>query len=46
MVRAYTDKQLLEKVISLSTFNGIPKGYWLLGVRSNEDEPDKFRMRI
>ena len=46
MVRAYTDKQLLDKVISLSTFNGIPKGYWLLGVRSNEDEPDKYDDKV
>lgn len=41
-VRAYTDKELLDKVKSLSNFKGIPKDYWLLGVRSKEDTPDVF----
>lgn len=41
-VKAYTDKQLLDRVSSLKTYNGIPKGYWLLGVRSNEDTPDVY----
>lgn len=41
-VRAYTDKELLDKVKSLSSFKVIPKDYWLLGVRSKEDTPDVF----
>lgn len=42
MVRKYTDKELLDRVKSLSSFKSIPKGYWLLGVRSLEDTPNKF----
>lgn len=46
MVRAYKDKELLEKVKSLSSFKDIPSGYWLLGVRSNEDTPNRFDDKI
>ncbi len=42
MVRNYTDKELLDKVKSLDTFKGIPEGYWILGVRSKNDEYNKF----
>jgi hypothetical protein len=42
MVRKYTDKELLDRVKSLSSFKSIPEGYWLLGVRSLEDTPNKF----
>jgi len=42
MVKSYTDSQLLDKVKSLKSFKGIPEGYWILGVRSNEDLPNKF----
>lgn len=41
-VRSYTDKELLLKVKSLPSFKIIPKDFWLLGVRSNEDEPNMF----
>jgi len=41
-VRSYTDKELLERVKSLDTFTHIPDGYWLIGVRSNEDAYNKF----
>jgi hypothetical protein len=41
-VRTYNDKQLLAKVKSLPSFKSIPKGYWILGVRSNEDAPNKY----
>jgi hypothetical protein len=41
-VRSYTDKQLLARVKTLKDFKYIPKGYWLLFVRSNEDEFDRF----
>lgn len=41
-VRAYTDKELLDRVSSLKDFKGLPKDYWNLWVRSNEDEFDKF----
>jgi hypothetical protein len=46
MVRDYTDKQLLEKVKSLSSFTKIPSGYWLLGVRSQDDLPNRFDDKI
>lgn len=45
-VKAYKDKQLLDKVKSLSSYKEIPKGYWLLGVRSNEDTPNIFDDKI
>lgn len=45
-VRSFTDKELLEKVKSLSSFKEIPKGYWLLGVRSKEDSANKFDDKI
>ena len=41
-VKRYTDKQLLNRVKSLPSFKKIPKGYWILGVRSNEDIPNMF----
>jgi hypothetical protein len=41
-VRKYTDKQLLDKVKSLDTFESIPSNYWALFVRSNEDAPNLF----
>ncbi len=46
MVRPYTDKELLEKVKSLSSFKSIPSGYWLLGVRSLDDLPNRFDDKI
>lgn len=41
-VKGYTDKQLLDRVKGLSNFKSIPKDYWILGVRSNEDAPDVY----
>ena len=46
MVKNYTDKELLNKVKELKSFKEIPKGYWLLGVRSSEDNPNKFDDKI
>jgi len=45
-VRIFTDKELLDKVKTLSNYKSIPKGYWLLGVRSIEDTPNKFDDKI
>jgi hypothetical protein len=42
MVRNYTTAQLLEKVREIEGFKGYPQEYWLLGVRSNEDTPNRF----
>ena len=41
-VKSYTDKQLLDRVKSLPSFKGIPDNYWLIGVRSDEDEFNRF----
>jgi len=45
-VKKYTTEQLLDRVKSLKDFNDFPTGFWLLGVRSNEDAfnemDDKF----
>jgi hypothetical protein len=41
-VKAYTDKQLLDHVKAMPDFKGIPKKYWILSVRSNEDTRDRF----
>jgi|SRR3989304_8051060 len=42
MVKNYTNQELLNKVSSLSSFEGLPFDYWLLGVQSNEDKFDTF----
>jgi hypothetical protein len=42
MVKNYTDKQLLTKVKSLSSFKSIPSGYWILGVQSILDQFNTF----
>lgn len=41
-VRNYNDTELLNKVKSLKSFKAIPDGYWILGVRSNEDASNVF----
>jgi len=41
-VKNYTSQQLLDRVEQLPSFKGYPETYWILGVRSNEDETDKF----
>ena len=41
-VRNYTTDQLLDRVEELKSFKTIPIGYWIVGVRSNEDAPNKY----
>lgn len=41
-MKNYTDEQLLKRVKQLQSFNGIPDGYWLLGVQSSEDRFNEF----
>jgi hypothetical protein len=41
-VRSYTTDQLLDRVEELKSFKTIPLGYWIVGVRSNEDAPNKY----
>lgn len=38
----YTDEQLLERVKQVKGFKVIPSNYWILGVRSHEDQTDRF----
>lgn len=42
MVRAYTDKELLDRVKKLPNFQYIPHDVWILGVRSKEDLTDQY----
>jgi hypothetical protein len=42
MVKKYKDIELLDRVKSLPSFKEIPKGRWILGVRSQEDTPNYF----
>lgn len=41
-VKEYSDKQLLTKVKSLTNYKSIPTGYWILGIRSNEDTSNVY----
>jgi hypothetical protein len=46
MVRSYTDKELLDHVKALPSFNGFPGEPWLLFVRSQEDTNDRFDDKV
>ena len=41
-VKNYTTDQLLDRVESLKSFKTFPLGYWIVGVRSEEDAPNKY----
>jgi hypothetical protein len=41
-VRILTDDEILLRVKGLSSFKTLPTGYWIAGVRSQEDETNKF----
>ena len=41
-VKSYTDDQLLQRMMSLPSFKGYPRGKHIIAVRSEEDEPDKY----
>ena len=41
-VKSYTDKELLDRVKSLPSFQGFPNDYWILGVQSEEDTFNEF----
>lgn len=41
-VGSYSDEQLLKRVKGLPSYKSLPTGYWILGVRSNEDAADKY----
>jgi len=41
-VRSYTNKEILDRVKSLETFEYIPKDYWCVGIQSNEDTFNTF----
>ncbi len=41
-VRSYTDKELLERAKSVLGFKEFPKEYFIIGVRSKEDEENVY----
>lgn len=45
-VKSYSSKNLLDKVKSLDSFKTIPKGFWLCGVRSNENTKNIYDDKI
>lgn len=45
-VKSYTDKGILKQVKSMPTFKGIPKGYWICAIRSNEDTYNVYDDKI
>jgi hypothetical protein len=42
MVRNYTTAQLIKRVEELDSFDCLPGGYWILGVRSEADRYNEF----
>lgn len=42
----YEVTQLLKRVKGLEDFKDVPKGYWIIGVRNKEDQPDKYDDRF
>ena len=38
----YKDEYIIERVKQLDDYKYIPEGYWLLGIRSDKDEANKF----
>ena len=38
----YVDHELIARVKQLKDFKYIPKGYWIIGVRNPQDNPDRF----
>lgn len=46
MVRAYTDKQIIDRVMSLTTFKGWPKDKLDVWIRSSADEFNKFDDKV
>lgn len=46
MVKNYTDKQLLDRVKVTNGFKAVPKDYWLLAVRSEEDAFNTFDDKV
>ena len=45
-VRAYTDKELLDKIKTVDGYTHTPKGYYMIFVRSNEDAANKFDDKV
>ena len=45
-VRNYTDEELIKAAKSVNGFEGIPKKDWIIFMRSNEDEPNKYDDKI
>lgn len=45
-VKSYTDNQLIARAKAIRGFKEIPKNYWLVFIRSQEDEFDKFDDKV
>ena len=45
-VRNYTDAELIKLAKETNGFTSIPPSYWIIFVRSNEDEPNKFDDKV
>jgi hypothetical protein len=41
-MKQYSENEIISKIINLPSFKGIPLNYWILGIRSKSDTPDKF----
>lgn len=41
-VKNYSSQEIISRVIGLDSYKYIPKGYWIVGVRSNEDSYNEF----
>lgn len=41
-MRRYLVNELLDKIKSFKSYKDIPKGYWIIGIRSKSDNPDEF----
>ena len=38
----YVDDELIRRVKQLPDYKYLPKGYWIIGIRNPEDNPDRF----
>ena len=38
----YVDDELIRRVRQMPDYKYIPKGYWIIGIRNPEDNPDRF----
>jgi hypothetical protein len=41
-IRTYSVAELLDRVSEMEGFVKIPSGYWIIGIRNQEDHPDRY----